>query len=172
MKTQAIFFACVVLFSFVRFETAYAQEAPAEPTMAKSHEMMAGAVMDSTQGRPLKAELNGENEVGDGDPDGTGEAAVTLNLGQGKVCYELSVENIAEATAAHIHNAPAGQNGSVVIPLDAPSSGSSKGCVEDVSKEVIQGILKDPADYYVNVHNADFPEGAIRGQLSTVALGK
>lgn len=172
MKTQALIAACVLLFAIVPCERANAQQKPDMPAMSKSHEMMQGAMMDSTMGRPLKAELSGENEVPAADPDGSGEFKVNLNLGKGKVCYELSVENIAEATAAHIHHAPAGENGSVVVALDAPTSGSSKGCVDEVSADVIKGILKNPADYYVNVHNGEYPGGAVRGQLTTVALGK
>jgi hypothetical protein len=29
----------------------------------------------------------------------------------------------------------------------------------------VQSIVADPASFYVNVHNGDFPGGAVRGQL-------
>jgi hypothetical protein len=46
-----------------------------------------------------------------------------------------------------------------------PTDGSVSACVE-VDRELALAILKHPADYYVNVHNAEFPAGAARGQLS------
>ena len=49
--------------------------------------------------------------------------------------------------------------------LKAPATGSSKDCVA-LEKEKILDIIKNPANYYVNVHNADFPDGAVRGQLT------
>jgi hypothetical protein len=117
-------------------------------------------------GRPLTATLTGANEVpGPGDPDGSGFALVTLNLGQGEVCFELTVSGIAPATAAHIHVGPAGVAGPVVVPLTPPTSGSSSGC-KSVDQELIKAILQDPSAYYVNVHNAEYPAGAMRGQLS------
>jgi hypothetical protein len=104
--------------------------------------------------------------AGPGDPDGSGTAAVRLNLGQGEVCFELVVSGIAPATAAHIHVGPAGVAGPVVVGLAPPTSGTSSGCVTDVSPELIKVITQNPQSYYVNVHNADFPAGALRGQLS------
>ena len=100
-----------------------------------------------------------------GDPDGIGFATVTVNPGQGLVCYELSVSDIVPAAAAHIHEAPPGEAGPVVVTLEPPTNGSSDGCVE-VDRAEAKDILKNPADYYVNVHNAEYPAGALRGQLS------
>ena len=118
-------------------------------------------------GRQLTTTLTGEQEVPVlGDLDGIGFATVTVNPGQGLVCYELSVSGIAPATAAHIHEAPPGVAGPVVVPLsEVPSDGFSSGC-EQVGRDLAKEILKNPADYYVNVHNAEFPGGALRGQLS------
>lgn len=116
-------------------------------------------------GRPFSTELLGENEApGPGDPDGEGSARLTLNHGQSEICFELSVTGIAPATAAHIHVGPVGVAGPVVVPLTAPTSGFSAGCVA-VDRELIKAIEKNPENYYVNVHNADFPAGALRGQL-------
>ena len=116
-------------------------------------------------GRPLSAELTGAAEVpGPGDPDGSGEANVRVNPGQECLSYDLDVEGIAPANAAHIHEAPAGAAGPVVEELDAPTDGSSSGTVDEV--EDAKDIVKNPEEYYVNVHNADFPGGALRGQLS------
>ena len=102
---------------------------------------------------------------GPGDPDGIGEAKITLNSGKGEVCYELSVTGISSAIAAHIHVAPAGVVGPVVVPLGAPTEGTSSGCAS-VDPNLIKTIMKNPEQYYVNVHTVDFPAGAVRGQLS------
>lgn len=129
--------------------------------------IVASAAWATQGGRPLSATLTGAAEVpGPGDPDGAGTAHVTLNQGQGEVCYELSVTDIAPASAAHIHRGSAGSSGGVAVPLSPPTSGSSSGCVSGVDKDLIKDIRQNPDAYYVNVHNAEFPPGALRGQLS------
>lgn len=118
-------------------------------------------------GRPLSANLTGAAEFpGPGDPDGSGTALITLNYGQGEVCWELHVSDIAPATAAHIHFGAAGVAGGVEVGLTPPTDGSSTGCKSDVDRDLIKAIMQNPENYYVNVHNADFPGGAVRGQLS------
>ena len=117
-------------------------------------------------GRLLTADMIGANEAPvTGDPDGHGTARFTLNPGLEQVCFALEVTGIEPARAAHIHVAPAGQPGPIVVPLTAPTSGSSSGCVT-ASRDLILAIMQDPGAYYVNVHNQPFPGGALRGQLS------
>lgn len=117
-------------------------------------------------GRPLSADLTGAAEVpGPGDSDGSGSAHVTLNQGQGEVCFDIEVADIDTPTAAHIHVGAAGVAGGVVVNLAIDSNGLS-GCVDGVSKALVKDIRKNPGSYYVNVHNAAYPGGAVRGQLS------
>ena len=126
--------------------------------------MLAGG--SSADGRPFTVAMTGPQEAPvSGDPDGSGIASFTLNQGVGEICFRLEVFDIEPATAAHIHLAPPGEPGPVVVPLTAPTGGSSSGCV-DVAEDLIKAIRQDPEAYYVNVHNADFPGGAVRGQLS------
>ena len=133
---------------------------------AASAALIAGAATAADGGRKLQTNLTGAAEVpGPGDPDGTGTAQITVNAGQKQVCYKLRVSNIAPATAAHIHEAAPTAAGPVVVTLGAPTSGTSSGCVT-VTRALALEILKDPGDYYVNVHNAAFPAGAVRGQLA------
>ncbi len=118
-------------------------------------------------GRPLTAVLTGDAEIpGPGDPDGSGLARITLNQGQKEVCFDLEVFDIAPAFAAHIHQGAAGVAGPVVVTLGPPTTGSSSGCVGGVAPNLIKEIRQHPSDFYVNVHNAEFPPGALRGQLS------
>jgi hypothetical protein len=119
----------------------------------------------ATGGAKRSTTLSGAEEVPPADPDGTGSAFITLNAGQATVCWELTVSNIQPATAAHIHKAPAGVNGGVVVPLSPPTTGSSSGCTA-ADPALIADIIENPEQYYVNVHNAEFPGGAVRGQLS------
>lgn len=125
----------------------------------------------TAQGNPfgntftLLASLNGMNEVPPGDPDGFGFARVNINLDTEELCYRLSVANIDPATASHIHIGGAGAAGPVVVPLTAPTDGFAKGCVS-VDGQLLADILNNPGGYYVNVHNAAYPPGAVRGQLA------
>jgi hypothetical protein len=117
-------------------------------------------------GRALTAHLTGEAEVpGPGDPDGAGSALITLNQGLGLVCFELHVTGIDPATAAHIHVGASDVAGPVVVGLAPPADGHVSGCVE-ADGDLIKAIRQDPGAYYVNVHNAAYPAGAVRGQLT------
>jgi hypothetical protein len=73
----------------------------------------------------LQASLTGEKEVpGPGDPKGRGEAEVKVY--EAKVCYELEVERIKPAMAAHIHRGGPSVAGPIVVELKAPTDGSSE----------------------------------------------
>lgn len=125
------------------------------------------AVAQSRAGgeRTYTTTLSGAAEVpGPGDTDGTGTFTVTVSVPQKEVCYELDVSGIDTPTAAHIHRGAVGVAGPVVVTLDTPVSGSSEAC-EDVTGRVAGQLLARPQQFYVNVHNAPFPAGAIRGQL-------
>jgi hypothetical protein len=115
--------------------------------------------------RTFHISLTGEAESPAGDPVATGTATLRLRAGQRKVCYSLSAKNLPRAVAAHIHRGKAGVSGNVVVPLKTPNAaGNAKGCAK-ASKALVRSMIKHPAAYYVNVHTAEFPAGAIRGQL-------
>lgn len=133
----------------------------------------------------LEASLDGRQEVNSsgnkrisGDPNGRGEAYVFgIDGDPNTLCYVLTVDKIqlvpvGEGMAAHIHKGAAGENGPVVAALAGPEDGNAADCLtEGVESEkfpmgpVVQEILEHPEDYYINVHNPDYPGGAIRGQL-------
>jgi len=110
--------------------------------------------------------LSGAAEVpGPGDPDGRGVATVRVDTGDNTVCVRITVREIDTAMMAHIHEAPEGVAGPVVVTLDPPSrAGFSRTCVE-VDSDLASDIAESPEDYYVNVHNEAYPAGAVRGQL-------
>ena len=113
----------------------------------------------------MNVALTGAAEVpGPGDTDGSGTAELRINAGQGQVCYTLNVANIDAATAAHIHRGAPDAAGPVVVNFDPPADGSSEGCAS-VERSLAQELIRTPAGFYVNVHNAAFPSGAVRGQL-------
>jgi hypothetical protein len=122
-------------------------------------------------GRPLSTGLTGAEEApGPGDANATGQADLTINQGQNEVCFTISWANVdGEVFAGHIHVAPAGSPGPIVVTLFTGSfagTDSVTGCVEDVDAALIKAIRHDPTAYYVNVHSRpNFPGGAIRGQL-------
>ena len=133
--------------------------------------MMIAAIPAAAGGRPLSADLNGPNEVTPGDPDGTGTMHLTLNQGQGEICFDLDVSDIEAPTRAHIHDGVAGVNGPVVVfffdlVIPNPIPVTFDGCVEGVDADLIKDIRQNPENYYINVHNDEYPAGAIRGQLS------
>jgi len=115
------------------------------------------------------AQLSGDNEVGGGDPDGSGTAAVKTRGTE--VCYDLKWSGV-DVTMAHIHKGAAGQNGDVVVNFfanESPLDASSKsGCVT-AKEAVVKALAANPANYYVNLHSPEYPKGAIRGQTALVS---
>ena len=119
----------------------------------------------SQGGRKFTTELTGAAEApGPGDPDGSGTANITLNHGQGRICYEISLSLVDGVTAAHIHEAPVGTPGPVVVGLFTDGF-DPQHCVS-ADRDVIKDIIQNPQDYYVNVHSTAHSAGAVRGQLS------
>lgn len=113
----------------------------------------------------LKTTLSGATEVpGPGMDGAMGQASVAVYPATGYVCWSLSVTGAGTPNGAHIHKGAAGAAGGVAVPLEAPGAGMSQGC-KQVDKAVAADIAANPAGYYVNVHNAEFPKGALRGQL-------
>jgi CHRD domain len=125
-----------------------------------------------TGGRPLSTTLTGANEApGPGDPDATGQADLRLNQGKERVCFDVSWSGIdGTVFAGHIHVAPVGVPGPIVVTLFNGSFAGTDAvsdCVGNVDPGLIKAIRKDPSAYYVNVHSQpNFTNGAVRGQLS------
>jgi len=108
------------------------------------------------------ATLTGPAEVpGPGDTDGLGFAVVTVDGTH--IHYTVFAQNIGAPTAAHIHTGAAGVAGGVVVPLDVNTLTNG---TADITQDLANQINANPSGFYVNVHNAEFPNGAIRGQLT------
>jgi hypothetical protein len=133
----------------------------------------------------LTARLDGAQEVPAADPDGSGKAIVDVDVSGGEVCFDIKFDAIGTPTRAHIHEQVAGVNGPIVVtfwelripPADpgAPASDPRNdtleakrrlsGCTDVADAALLQRIVDNPAGFYVNVHNARFPGGALRCQL-------
>ncbi|MFP5331280.1 MAG: CHRD domain-containing protein [Acidimicrobiia bacterium] len=160
-------------------------------TLAMVFALVAGTNRAANAGHTnpvLVAELDGRSEVGSGkdnrivgDPDGRGEIYVFGVDGdpeRNTLCYVLLVDKISEIDAApgapfmaHIHEGGPGENGPVVVTLAWPQGGQAADCIS-VGDARISGtspaeIFANPGSYYVNVHNAEYPAGAVRGQLGS-----
>jgi hypothetical protein len=125
-----------------------------------------GASAASTKTVTLVGTMSGKVETPKGDPTGKGSVTVTLNTATGKVCWTFKIAKIdGKPSAAHIHKGGKGVAGAVVVPFGAAYK--AKGCVV-APKATVAAIVKKPGGYYVNVHNAKHPAGAIRSQLSAM----
>jgi hypothetical protein len=120
--------------------------------------------------RAIFAVMTGAKEIDvtgehHGDPNGRGSFSATLDGRQ--LCYGMTVKNINDPVAAHIHRGGPKVAGPVVQPLEQPAAGdpgASSACVR-ISRSLARGLRTNPSRYYVNVHTADLPNGAVRGQL-------
>lgn len=133
---------------------------------------------DEGLGDPLVfvTNVSGDQEVpGPGDPAASGRAEIESDV-DGRLCFDMVVRDLdADVAAAHVHEAPAGQSGGVVIDIGTPTATDgdidtwSDVCVE-VAGEVIERMNADPSAFYVNVHTSSYPDGAVRGQLEQATI--
>ena len=94
---------------------------------------------------------------------GSGKAEVSINDATNQICTDLEVDNntTRTVTSAHIHLGPTGP---VYVYLDSPDDNDSDDC-DTVTDALIDHMRSNPRAYYVDVHTADHPRGALRGQL-------
>jgi len=92
----------------------------------------------------------------------TGSGTITVAADQ-SISGSIKTTGI-KATAAHIHLAPAGANGPVIVPLT--KDGDNGWAVGPGAKlqDAHYQAFKD-GNLYVNVHSAANPNGEIRGQI-------
>lgn len=140
-------------------------------TLASTEKAKPAPSRTASDGGALFAVLSGRAEVstsgrrGAGDPDGHGSFSAIVDGNQ--LCFGITVTNLDQPIAAHIHKARPNQSGPIVVPLTQPSGGdpgASSGCVT-VDASLAAAILKNAHRYYANVHTSAFPAGAVRGQL-------
>ena len=113
----------------------------------------------------LRTAMTGAAEVpGPGDADGKGNGVVRVDRSSGEICVVITTHGTAPLAAGHIHEeAPGAESGPVVVPLTQVSETKFRGCAVDA--RVAAGLLSMPSEFYLNVHNAEFPAGALRGNL-------
>jgi hypothetical protein len=121
----------------------------------------------------LHAKLAAKNETTGSTSSATGHTLIKVR-GDGTIEFKTHINNKSHETfvAGHIHRAPAGVAGPIVVPLFvAPSPASSarhikqSGVATPNAGTTGADLCQDPSAYYVNYHTAAFPGGAIRGQL-------
>lgn len=101
---------------------------------------------------------------GPGDRDAFGIVAVFTTTQPGVVCASAAVFSRSAPTAVHLHRAPPHANGPVAVDLGPVEPfGVSIACRR--AGEVAGAFAADPGAFYVDVHTASHPDGALRGQL-------
>lgn len=115
--------------------------------------------------------------VSNGDSDGSSIGTLLLDNGTGAgttgfATFNLTLANIDLNTLSghHIHQAPAGTTGSIVLDFGDPDTVRTgnllSGTITGLSATVITSILANPSGFYYNTHNGAFPAGAVRDQLA------
>lgn len=109
--------------------------------------------------------LSGAQEVVMGDSDGMGIANLYIDDVALTIDWNITVSDILlPLSGAHIHAAAAGANGPLVVNFNAQLTGTNLADMD------LASILANPSDYYINLHNTEFPTGALRGQMSAAAV--
>jgi hypothetical protein len=141
------------------------------------------------------AHPRGEEEVPPRDTHAQGAAIFELSEDGQSLHFRLIVGNIDNVVAAHLHRAPVGVNGGIVVNLflgGVAGGGRSNGIlaegditaadlIGDLAGAPLETLLSDIAagNIYLNVHTndgvdppntgpGDFPPGEIRGQVRVV----
>lgn len=99
----------------------------------------------------------------------TGFGTVLLNDAQNMITVDMSWVGLigGPATVAHIHCcAPPGSNAAVLFPFVIPNVVSGSMAEQNFAITAAQVAQLQAGNMYMNIHNAQFPGGEIRGQLA------
>jgi hypothetical protein len=117
----------------------------------------------------ISAEMSGtevKNSKG-GDEDGLAALHVTsIEAATGKLCFKASWTRIGALTGLFLYEGPQGATGKQVTKLLGPTSGSSaSACARGIPAATLGKIEANPTAYFAAITTAEFPSGAVRGQL-------
>lgn len=139
----------------------------AQPSAAQNQSPMTPGV---TGIKAFTLDLSGDAQVPGPGAEGEGTAFVIVNPNAGRICYALELSGVTPPGAAHIHEGAAEEAGDPIVDFDIANRGLG-GCVTQVDPALARRIANEPENFYLNVHNEDFPQGALRGQLSLARGG-
>ncbi len=155
------------VYVLVCFHPSAAHEGQSHLALGMVQEITVSTPATTTGGiQTLTIPLDGTSKGASGppsaqDPDGSGTATLRFDAEKGEICWELTVTGIAPAFASHIHK----NYGEQMFTLSPPTDGTSSGC-NITSPSFIAAILAKPAEYFVIVHNDEFPTSALSGRLA------
>jgi hypothetical protein len=121
----------------------------------------------------LHAKLSAKNETTGSTSTAKGHTLIRVRT-DGTIAFKTTINNKNHETfiAGHVHQAPVGVAGPIVVPLFvAPSAPTSarhikqSGAATPNAGTTGAALCQNPSAYYVNYHTTAFPGGAIRGQL-------
>jgi hypothetical protein len=119
----------------------------------------------------LNTQLSAKNETTGSTSTATGHTQIKV-WNDGTITFKTQIFNQNHETfvAGHIHQAPVGSAGGIVVPLFAgPATTQSHiklgGSATPNAGTTGSAICQNPSAYYVNFHTTAFGAGAIRGQL-------
>lgn len=107
--------------------------------------------------------LSGEEEVPAVKTSASGSGTITVKEDK-SVSGSVTTTGIT-ATAAHIHLAPRGKNGKIILPLTKGSDGNTWSVPANAKLTDAQYEAYKAGNLYVNVHSAKYKGGEVRGQL-------
>ena len=121
----------------------------------------AGTALAATH---FRAVLSGDNVPGAADTDGWGRVRIGIHQTTNRLCADLEVRSIGPVTSAQVYRGGPGEVGQPVARLERPDDEDSWDC-KQIGDGLAEEIASNPAAFYVEVRTAEFPNGAIRGQL-------
>ncbi|MFE9685183.1 CHRD domain-containing protein [Streptomyces sp. NPDC006285] len=126
-----------------------------------------GSVLDGSAEVPVE----GGPAVGDKD----GRALALMRIQGDQVSYAFTFTGTGTPTLGHLHKGAKGVNGEVKIPFftEKLEDGTkfAHGTVTVADQDLLEGIKANPRNWYFNLHTAEFPGGAVRGQAYEPAPG-
>jgi hypothetical protein len=139
------------------------------------------------EGQSFSATLSGSDEVPPTESNSTGTAKFQVNENNSQVSYWVNITGIKKVNQAHIHNGTTGENGDIVVTLSKGKSAKGDDrppqiwFAGNITKDDLQGPLKDKdisdlvslmsaGNAYVNVYTDKYPDGAIRGQVTSASV--
>ena len=96
---------------------------------------------------------------------GQGSATATLTYDGNELCVRGTTDGVGALIGGHIHAGLEGEAGPIVIDLGITTAGDGpfEGCATVGAEGGV--VFVDRPSYYLNLHTAELPDGAVRAQL-------